>query len=82
MERKLVLQSCMNSTRWGLLEMSILLTDDIFEFDMLSVEWDLDWECKQFVLEFDVKLDYYDHGDLLISLLIAKCPVRNGIYCR
>ena len=79
MERKLVLQSCMNSDSWGLLEMFILLTDDIVEFDMLSEGWDLDMECEHLGPDIDVKLDYLDHGDWLITILIARCPVSNGL---
>ena len=78
-ERKLVLQSCMRSQLWGLLEMSILLTDDIVEFNMLSMEWYLDWACKQLNSNVDVKLYYRKHGDWLVSLLTARCPVSNGI---
>ena len=80
MERKLVLQSCLKSVAWGLVEMSILLTDDIVEFDMLSEDWGLlDMQWQHSAPEIDVKLDYLDHSDMLIPLLIAKCPVSNGI---
>ena len=74
MKRKLVLQSCMNNVSWGLLEMSILLTDDIVDFDMLFWVWDLDSECNQFLPDIDIKLKNYEHQDLIIPLLIAKCP--------
>ena len=80
MERKLVMASCFTTSSWGLVEMSILLTDDVVEFDMISLDSDLDMECRQFVPDFDVKLDYYNHEELLVPLLIAKCPVSNGIY--
>ena len=79
MERKLVMESCFKTFSWGLVEMSILLTSDVVEFDMLSGCMNLEGERRQFLPDFDVKLDYYDHEELLVPLLIAKCPVSNGV---
>ena len=78
MERKLLLQSCLKSVKWGLVEMSIILSNDIVEFGMIS-ETDLEDLIDVQDPESDVKLDYLDHSDLVIALLIAKCPVSNGI---
>ena len=88
MERNLVRQAGFRSETWGLVEMSVLLTDDIIEFDMLSDkfvnfdilsgDWDrhvLDMQWRYFAPDDDVRLDYIEHGDWLITLLIAKCPV-------
>ena len=79
MERKLVMTSCFTTSSWGLVEMSLLLTDDVVGFDMLSDGWDVDRECRKYVPDIDLKLDYYDHEELLVPLLIAKCPVSVSI---
>ena len=80
MERKLVLESCLNRGRWGLLEMYILLTDDIVEFDVifLDPENDLDELItirEAMAPDIDIRLDYKLHPDLFLELLIARCPV-------
>ena len=91
MERKLVLQWCLKSVSWGLLEMSILLTADVAEFDMrfhdifeldTLDDWDqhvLGMQRQHFAPDIDVKLDYLEHGDWLTTLLISRCTVSNGI---
>ena len=73
------MESCFTTSSWGLVEMSILLTGDVVEFDMLSEGWDIDRECRKYVPDIDLKLDYYDHEELLVPLLIAKCPVSVSI---
>ena len=84
MERKLVLESCLRRGSWGLLEMYILLTDDIVEFDVHPIKsvWedldDLVTAREQFSPAIDIKLDYKEHGDFLLSLLMVKCPVSNN----
>ena len=71
--------------------MSILLTDDVVEFDMLFNDiteldtlndWDqhvLGMQRQHFIPDIDVKLDYLEHGDWLTTLLISRCTVSNGI---
>ena len=84
MERKLVLESCLRRGSWGLLEMYILLTDDIVDFDdyPTRVMWDdlddLDRVHEQLAPAIDIKLYYEHHSDLLLSLLMVKCPVSNN----
>ena len=79
MERKLVLESCFRSCSFRLLEMYILLTDDVIEFNMISEHLHLDMKLEQLTLAFDVKLEDYEQEGWLITLLIAKCPVSTGI---
>ena len=76
-ERKLVLESCLRRGRWGLLEMSILLTDDIIEFDERCDRWSPDSIREQLSPAVDIKLPLGQHQDLFLSLLIARCPVSN-----
>ena len=83
-ERRLVLESCFRRGSWGLLEMCILLTDDVVDFKVLPLQlWndhgDLDINVvhKQLAPAVDIKLDYKEHTDLLLSLLMVKCPVSN-----
>ena len=79
MERKLVLESCLQHKTWGLLEMSILLTNDIVEIDMISKDLNLDTSYKQMARAIDIKLKYEKHQDLFFSLLKTRCPVSNRI---
>ena len=72
-ERKLVLESCLQNGEWGVLEMYILLTDEILEFD----EWALESVYEQAPLTFDIKLDILQHEHLFFSLLMARCPVSS-----
>ena len=75
MERNLVLQSNLTSDTWGLLEMYILLTDDIVEFNLPGRVLHT---CKlrtNLISVIDMKLNCKTHQDLFLSLLIAKCPV-------
>ena len=78
MERNLLLQSCLKCVEWGIVEMSILLSDDIVEF-ILPSESDSEDLIDIHAPKIDVKLKYLHHSDLFIPLLIAKCPVSNGI---
>ena len=75
LEKKLVLESSLLAGSWGLLELYILLTDDIFELDMTPDDLDLYVyrRLRNCTVAIDVK-----HKDLLISLLIAKCPVSRS----
>ena len=82
MERKLVLQSCLTGDSLELLEMYILLTVDVIEFDLRSEDWDLDMKREQLYPDFDVKLDYYKPEDFILTLLIARCPVSTDIMIR
>ena len=77
MERKLILESCLKCDSWGLLEMYTLLTEDIVEFEMISDDWNLDSLSEQLSPVIDIKLNYKNKQNqhLLLSLLIAKCPV-------
>ena len=78
MEKKLILQSCLTSRSWGLLEMYILLTDDVIEFDDMSAEClNLEALREQESLTFDIKLDILQHEHLFLSLLMARCPVSS-----
>ena len=70
MERKLVWESCLYTGSCGLLEMYILLTDDVVEFGMFSKDW-----CSNMRLTQYTPIKEAQHQDLLIPLLIAKCPV-------
>ena len=80
MERKLVLESCLTSGRWGLLEMWILLTDDIVEFDGGRRKYgNLEAFWKKVTPAIDIKLDYREHHDLFLLLLTVKCPVSSNI---
>ena len=81
MERKLVLESCLHRGSSRLLEMYILLTDDVVEFNMISEDWFLDKKFKQFTPKGskDVINVYYEEEDLLITLIMARCPVSTGI---
>ena len=71
MERKLVLESSLLAGSWGLLELYILL-DDIVELDMIPD--DLDVHVNRRLRNYTVAIDV-QHKDLLIPLLIARCPV-------
>ena len=82
MERKLILNSCLKFGKWRLLEMFILLTDDIVEFDVdICVKEDdmdeLDRTREAMAPDIDIRLHYKQHGDLFLSLLRARCPVSN-----
>ena len=79
MERKLILESCLRSGAWGLLEMYILLTDDIVDLHVRrSGVWDnVDMMREQLAPAVDIKLNYTQHQDLFLSLLRARCPVGN-----
>ena len=76
MERKLVLESCWAGDSWGLLDMYVLLTDDIVEFGMgsglidLARKQELTWSPAT-----DIKLNHKQHEELVVSLLISRCPV-------
>ena len=84
MERKLVLEACLRRGSWGLLEMYILLTDDIVEFDVhpTSGMWDdldnLVTAREQLASAIGIKLDYKQYSDLFLLLLMVKCPVSNN----
>ena len=80
MERKLILESCLRHGRWGLLEMYILLTDDVVDFDVhpFGLWTDLDRIYEQLTPVIDIKLYYKQHADLLLSLLMVKCSVSNN----
>ena len=73
MERKLVLELCLKRRTWKLVEMYILLTDDIVEFDMSYVDWRMDILRQQYNPAADIKLPPNQH--LILPLLRAKCPV-------
>ena len=76
MERKLVLESCLASGTWGLVEMFILLTVDTVEIDVpLEMTQYTSTLRNQMIPATDIKLKYKKHQDLFLSLLIAKCPV-------
>ena len=75
MERKLILESPLLAGSWGLLELYILLTDDIVELDVDP--YDLDLHIYSMLRNCTVAIDV-QHLDLLISLLIAKCPVSRS----
>ena len=82
MERKLVRESCLRSGRWGLLEMYILLTDDVGEINLVhnrTKKTSLELLRELLSPDVDIKLDYRKHQDLILSLLIARCPVSNNI---
>ena len=80
MERKLVLEATLANGRWGLLEMYLLLTDDIVELKVcFKIQDYLDIEPEYRVPDIDIKLDYKNHPDLFLSLLIARCPVSDCI---
>ena len=82
MERKLVRESCLRSGRWGLLEMYILLIDDVVEISVLhkrTMKMSLEEMRELLAADVDIKLDYRKHQDLILSLLIARCPVSNHI---
>ena len=81
MERKLVLESCLHRGSCRLLEMYILLTDDVAEFNMISEHWFLDKKFEKLTPKGskDVKVVYYEEEDLLITLLMARCPISTGI---
>ena len=72
MERKLVLESSLLAGSWGLLELYILLIDDIVELD--KIPDDLDVHVNRRLRNYTVAIDV-QHKDLLIPLLIARCPV-------
>ena len=84
MERDFVLKSCLRRGSWGLLEMFMLLTDDIVDFDVHPTRgmWedldDLDRVHEQLAPAIDIKLHYEQYSDLLLSLLMVKCPVSNN----
>ena len=83
MERKLILESCLRHGTWGLLEMYTLLTYDVVDFDVHPFGlWtdleDLDRIYEQLTPVVDIKLHYKQHADLLLSLLMDKCPVSNN----
>ena len=79
MEKQLVLESY--CWKWRLLEMYILLTDDIVEFNMCDVDWSPDASLKQLAAVSDKVLDYKQHQDWFLLLLIAKCPVSTRTSC-
>ena len=75
MERKFVINSCLKRGTWGLLELYTLLTDDIVNFNMRPEGFYWDVLNKQVTAAGDKNVDYKQHPDLCLSLLIAKCPV-------
>ena len=79
MERKLVLESCLTSGRLGLLEMCVLLTDDIVEFNLDEFMSYKSTLSTQLTFAMDIKLTYRYHQDAFLSLLIVKCPVSISV---
>ena len=80
MERKFVLESCLTSGQWGLLEMYILLTDDILEFDGGHKEYDYPEAFRERMAPaIDIKLYYRQHQDLFFLLLRIRCPVSKNL---
>ena len=65
-ERLYLLDSYWNDYRWGFLEMYKLLNKDVVRF-CLSDE-----ERRQVPFYL---YEQYEHTDLLVSLLISRCPV-------
>ena len=76
MQRKLVLELCLKRGEFGLLEMYILLTNDIIEFEGYSDLRCLDTLRKQ--MSIDIEIPCRQHQDLLLLLLRARCPVSNN----
>ena len=76
MERKIVWESCLENHSWGLLEMHILLTEEIVEFDMY---FDLD-TIRELIESpaMYIQLPYTHHEDLLLSFLMVRCPVSTN----
>ena len=80
MERKFVLDSCLTSGRWGLLEMYILLTDAVVEFDGGRRKDDYPETFREKLLPaINIKLDYRQHHDLFLLLLTVRCPVSKNL---
>ena len=86
MEKKLVMESCLRSHRWGLQEMHLLLTEDIVEFDVNCSCFERNTSFGLSTINNRQPLNIKCHGnqlkchgnqqqDLLLSLLIARCPV-------
>ena len=76
MERNLVLESCLANDSWGLLDMYVILTDDIVEFDMRIESWDLERRREiTWSPAIDIKLNHKQHEDLVLSFLRDRCPV-------
>ena len=76
MQRKFILKTCLRRGSWGVLEMFILLTDDIIDFDMTRHEtWDMDTSYDQLTSVEDIYFNYSQRLDSLLSLLTIKCPV-------
>ena len=66
-ERRFFIESYLNSHKWGHLEMHMLLSEDITHFNVDGF----------------LENDYIDMQnrcpDLLVSLLISRCPVGPGV---
>ena len=76
MERKLVLESCLANGSWGFLDMYVLLTNDIVEFDVSIEAIDLERRRKlTWSPAIDIKLNHKQHEDLFLSFLRDRCPV-------
>ena len=78
MERKLVLES-LEYEILDLLEMYILLTDDIVEFDVRPGRCNLDTVRKRFCSDYHKTYTYKQHENLLLTLLKTRCPVSTSI---
>ena len=78
MERKLVLES-LEYEVFDLLEMSILLIDDIVEFDVRPGRCNLDTVRKRFCSDYHKTYTYRQHEYLLLTLLKVRCPVSTSI---
>ena len=71
---KTILLDCVKGEfDWGVLDMYVLLNEDIFEFDV-NVDRSFAFRIINDKLP---KFPYKDHGDLLLQLLEAKCPISN-----
>ena len=83
MERKFVLESGLASGRWGLLELCILLTNDVVEFDGGRRKYDyLETFREKLSPAIDIKLHYRKHFDLFLTLLRIKCTISSSISSR
>ena len=89
MERRLILESCLQTHEWGLFDMYMLLCEDIVEFvvpDRMKLlvstyvdhvdlyRKEKEWEHRDIKFPYE----YRNNPHLLLTILTVRCPVSNS----
>ena len=75
--KDILLNYVLENPRWGLLDLYVLLTEDIVQFDadvpIPIAIWTVNRQASRF--------HYSDHTELLLKLLKNKCSVSTRVIC-